>query len=144
MGEMPIPSFPFEVVGMDLIGPFVESEKGNKYALVVIDHLSGWPEAIPIPSKSAADVQRAWQEDLVARHGCPSVVVTDQGREFKNNQLAGGLEQLGWSTEPLLLCTPKVMVRQKGRTGPSKWRLKRLLAINQGSGRQFCLLPYLP
>ena len=91
---MPIPSFPFEVVGMDLIGPFVETDKGNRYALVLVDHLTSWPEVIPIPSKSAAEVQRAWQE-VVSRHGYPMVTITDRGSEFKNAQMAAWFRQSG-------------------------------------------------
>ena len=94
MSEMPIPSFPFEVVGMDLIGPFVETDKGNRYALVLVDHLTSWPEVIPIPSKSAAEVQRAWQE-VVSRHGCPMVTITDRGSELKNAQMAAWFHQSG-------------------------------------------------
>ncbi|XP_013419699.1 uncharacterized protein LOC106180292 [Lingula anatina] len=30
LGELPMPAYPFQIVGMDLIGPFQESPKGNR------------------------------------------------------------------------------------------------------------------
>ena len=44
MQDMPLPEHPFQMVGIDTRGPFPESDKGNKYAVTIIDHFSGWPE----------------------------------------------------------------------------------------------------
>ena len=38
LGELPMPNFPFEIVGIDLVGPFVTSNKGNNYVFTLIDH----------------------------------------------------------------------------------------------------------
>ena len=51
MGEMP--NYPMQIIGVDLIGPFVESHRGNKYALTIVDHYNGWGEAFPIPNKKS-------------------------------------------------------------------------------------------
>ena len=42
IGEMPVAQSPGQIVSMDLIGPLVISEQGNRFALVMIDHWSGW------------------------------------------------------------------------------------------------------
>ena len=47
-----IPDRPFDKIAMDLVTDFTESSKGNKHILTIIDLLTGWPEAIPIPNKS--------------------------------------------------------------------------------------------
>ena len=44
-----IPNRPFDKITMDLVMDFMESNKGNKHILTIIDLLTGWPEAIPIP-----------------------------------------------------------------------------------------------
>ena len=44
-GDMPIAVCPMQIVSMDIIGPLVESPTGNRYALTIIDHCSGWAEA---------------------------------------------------------------------------------------------------
>ena len=44
-GEMPIPTYPFQVISMDLIGPLIKSRQGHCYVLNIVDHLSGWAES---------------------------------------------------------------------------------------------------
>ena len=55
---MEIPDRPFEKIAMDLVTDFTESNKGNKHILTIIDLLMGWPEAIPIPNKSADTITK--------------------------------------------------------------------------------------
>ena len=55
---MEIPDWPFDKIAMDLVTDFTESNKGNKHILTIIDLLTGWPEAIPIPNKSANTITK--------------------------------------------------------------------------------------
>ena len=48
-----IPDRPFDKIAIDLVTDFETSTSGNKHILTVIDHLIGWPEAFPIPDKTA-------------------------------------------------------------------------------------------
>ncbi|KAL6726387.1 hypothetical protein Aduo_008362 [Ancylostoma duodenale] len=48
-------SAPYEFIGIDLV-EFGLSEKGNKYALVVVDHFTKFAGAYPIPDKKARTV----------------------------------------------------------------------------------------
>ena len=50
-GRMPIPSVPGEVLGIDMIGPMPMSPQGNKHAIVIIDHCSGWAEVLLISDR---------------------------------------------------------------------------------------------
>ena len=81
-GDMPLPSTPMQIIGMDLIGPFTESNNGNKYVLTIIDHCSGWAEALPIPTKSAIHIKSQLLNEFIPRHGVPEVIITDCGLEF--------------------------------------------------------------
>ena len=56
MGEMPLAAYPMQIVGADLIGPFVPSHNGNRYVLTLIDHCTGWAEALPQKDKTNASV----------------------------------------------------------------------------------------
>ena len=47
-----IPDRPFEKITIDLVTECNTSTSGNKYILTIIDHLTGWPEAYPIPDKT--------------------------------------------------------------------------------------------
>ena len=48
-----IPDKPFDKIAIDLVTDCETSTSGNKHILTIIDHLTGWPEAFPIPDKSA-------------------------------------------------------------------------------------------
>ena len=47
-----IPDRPFNKIAIDLVTKCETSTSGNKNILTIIDHLTGWPEAFPIPDKS--------------------------------------------------------------------------------------------
>ena len=70
---MEIPDRPFDKIAMDLVTDFTESNKGNKHILTIIDLLTGWPEVIPIPNKSADTITKAFIRHYLPRHMCPPV-----------------------------------------------------------------------
>ena len=47
MGDMPIASYPIQIIGADLIGPLVESPTGNRYILTIIDFCTVGPKFSP-------------------------------------------------------------------------------------------------
>jgi len=55
------------------------SKNGFKYILVCIDQFTSCPEAFPLKSISANEVAVAFFKIIISRHGCPEVLVTDQG-----------------------------------------------------------------
>ena len=72
----------WERVAMDLLNMSITSAKGNRYVLVMVDCFSRWTEACPLPDKmSVAD---AFFSNIVCSFGMPSVIHSDQGREFEN------------------------------------------------------------
>ena len=46
-------SYPLQLVAVDIVGPFPESESGNSYILVVADYFTRYTEAYPIPNQEA-------------------------------------------------------------------------------------------
>ena len=71
-------------VAMDLLDLSVTSAKGNRYVLVMADCFSRRTEACPLPDKTALSVADAICQHVVCRFGMPSVIHSDQGREFEN------------------------------------------------------------
>ena len=67
---------------LDIKGPLPETPEHNKYIIVAMDSLSKWPEAMALKNKSAASTAY-FMLDVLSRHGCPSIVVTDNGTEFQ-------------------------------------------------------------
>ena len=74
--------FPMEEIAIDLMGPFPESESGNKYVLVVVDSFSKWMEAYPIPNIEAKTVAERLVLEFISRFGVPLQIKSDRGRQF--------------------------------------------------------------
>ena len=74
---------PMEEIAMDLMGPFPESDVGNKYVLVVVDSFSKWMEAYPIPNIEAKTVAEKLVLEFISRFGVPMQIKTDRGRQFE-------------------------------------------------------------
>ena len=84
MQDMPMPEYPFEIVGIDTVGPYPESANGHIYVITVVDHFSGWPEAYPTRDKTAETVAKVLLTEFLPRHACPKVITSDRGTEFCN------------------------------------------------------------
>ena len=70
---------------MDLIGEFhPASSKGNRYALTAVCMLTGFTFCIPLKSKHAEDVIRAYIDHICCTFGPSRKILTDNGMEFKN------------------------------------------------------------
>ena len=75
---------PFHMVGIDIVGPLKTTKHGNRYILSVIDYYTKYAEAEALPNQLAETVVRAL-ETIFARHGMPSIIITDQGTNFESH-----------------------------------------------------------
>jgi hypothetical protein len=80
---LPIPAEPFDMVSVDILGPFVEAKQtGNRYIAIYCDHLTRWVEAVPFRRNTSATVARMLVERVCCRHGAPRVLLSDRGAPF--------------------------------------------------------------
>ena len=87
---------PIEFMCIDLIGEFhPPSSKGNRYALTAVCMLTGFTFCIPIKNKSAEEVITAWRNHISFPFVVCRKLLTDNGREFKNDLFNTVAEQLG-------------------------------------------------
>ena len=86
MSSIPIGG-PFEMVAMDICGPFPTSERGNKYILVAADYFTKWPECWAMADQEAKTVAHCLEE-LISHHGVPQALLTDQGRNFESKVIS--------------------------------------------------------
>ena len=70
---------------MDILGPFLESHRGNKYVLMMVDQFTRWLELQALGMQDAATVAQAFFESYTVRFGVPFVIHTDQGKNFDGN-----------------------------------------------------------
>ena len=80
------PPQPMEFIAMHLIGEFhPASSKGNRFALTAVCMLTGFPFCIPLKSKCAEDVIKAYIGHICCTFGPSRKILTDNGTEFKTN-----------------------------------------------------------
>lgn len=75
------PQRPFGRVHVDHVGPFVKSDLGNMYVLVILDALTKFVKAYPVKSSRANENLKKFQEFINA-YGIPRQVMTDRGSCF--------------------------------------------------------------
>ena len=80
---MEIPDWPFDKITIDLITECEMSASGNKHILTIIDHLTGWPEAFPIPDKSAGTIVSTFINEYLPVHMCPCYILLIMERNSK-------------------------------------------------------------
>ena len=75
--------YPLERIAMDILGPLPETERGNKYILVIGDYFTKWKEAYPMRNMEATTVANILVHEFISRFGVPKYLHTDQGRNFE-------------------------------------------------------------
>ena len=73
-------------VHADLIGPY-RSKTNNKFVLVMCDAFTKYVELVPIPDKQAETIADKITNQWILRNAPMEVLVTDNGKEFKNKDL---------------------------------------------------------
>ena len=86
---------PFDKIAIDLVSDLNISASGNQHILTIIDHLTGWPEAFPIPDKKADTNVCIFINNYLPILMCPSFILSDYGTEFKNQLMNKVVQQLG-------------------------------------------------
>lgn len=76
---------PMDRLGVDLMGPFPVTPRGNKYIMVAQDYFSKWVEIYAIPDATAETCANFLVNELLARFGLPLTIHSDQGRNFESD-----------------------------------------------------------
>ena len=90
-----IPDRPFDKIAINLVTEYETSTSGNKHILTIIDYLTRWPEAFPIPDKSTDTIFATFINEYLPVHMCPQYILSDNGTEFKISLMDQVLQQLG-------------------------------------------------
>ena len=73
---------PFHRVCVDVLGPLLPSEQGNRYIAVFTDSLTKWSEAFAIRTTGADVIAKLSVEKVIPRHGAPLTLLSDIGKNF--------------------------------------------------------------
>ena len=84
---------PWEMIAVDVLEVPV-SKSNNRYLLVVQDYFTKWVEAIPMPDQTSLRISTELVK-LFSMFGCPSILHSDQGRNFESTILIQTLQAFG-------------------------------------------------
>lgn len=87
--------YPMQLVAVDILGPFPESDSGNSYILMVADYFTRWMEVYPIPNQEARTVAKKITDEFFFRFSPPDQLHSDQGRQFESELMAEVCKLLG-------------------------------------------------
>uniref|UniRef100_A0A8C7CJI9 Gypsy retrotransposon integrase-like protein 1 n=1 Tax=Oncorhynchus kisutch TaxID=8019 RepID=A0A8C7CJI9_ONCKI len=72
---------PWEILGIDIFGPFQKTQQGNSSVVIVTDYFSKWVEAFPIQKRDALSVARCISTSIF-RFGAAKTVISTQSVDF--------------------------------------------------------------
>ena len=75
-------SKPFLFWALDYMAPMPETAQSNRHILVMMDHFTKWCEAFPTQDQKASTVAKTLVSRVFSRFGPPTVLHSDQGRNF--------------------------------------------------------------
>ena len=79
---MPVPSFPFERIGTDILGPLPRCKgSANRYVLVFVDFFTKYVELVAIPDMTAETVAWAFVKEVVCRHTATQTTTSNVDRQ---------------------------------------------------------------
>ena len=87
---------PMDFICMDLIGEFhPPTSCGHRYALTAVCMLTGFTWCVPLKTKTAEEVAKAYMAHIYCNFGGSIKILTDNGTEFKNKLFKEVVSKLG-------------------------------------------------
>ena len=87
---------PMDFICMDLIGEFHPlTNRGHHYALTAVCMLTGFTWCVPLKTKTAEEVSKAYMDHIYSNFGGSIRILMDNGTEFKNKLFKEVVEKLG-------------------------------------------------
>ena len=83
---------PWEVVHVDIVGPYPTTSQGNKFILSAICRFSRFCELTSMPDMKASTCAQAFLNSVVTRYGVPRTIITDRGKQFSGTLWAAIME----------------------------------------------------
>lgn len=76
------PQNSWEIVALDLMGPYPRSSRRKTFLLVVTELFSRWVEAFPLGNANAPQLITIVEREEFSRYGYPRDLLTDNGTQF--------------------------------------------------------------
>ncbi|MGH0119484.1 UNVERIFIED_CONTAM: hypothetical protein FKN15_076708 [Acipenser sinensis] len=73
---------PGYMLGIDVMGPFPRSKKGNTCLVVIVDYYTKWVEVFPLHDGKTHRIVQLLTQEIFTRWGTPKYLVSDRGAQF--------------------------------------------------------------
>jgi hypothetical protein len=85
---------PWDMLALDLMGPYAKGVNQSSYLLVIVDYFTKWVELFPL-RKATADniIKKLWE--VACRWGFPKIIVSDNGKQFRSHIFKNWCIQFG-------------------------------------------------
>ncbi|GJV07426.1 reverse transcriptase domain-containing protein [Tanacetum coccineum] len=122
--------WPFYKWGIDILGPFPETQGKVKFLIVAIDYFTKWVEAKPVATITGGQVKKFVWDNIVCRFGLPGEIISDNRKQFRDNPFKDWCEKLNirqrlgennknWVKEvPHVLWARRIMVKTSNEDTP--------------------------
>ena len=134
-GHFEVPRAPMDFVSMDLIGEFCPpTAEGYHYALTVICMLTGFTWCVPVKTKTAQEIVKAYMNEVYYHYGGSRKILSDNGTEFKNELVTEVAQKLGVQHK---IYSPPFHPQSNGRIEGFHQFLKACLAKHLTKSKQW-------
>ncbi|GJT04802.1 reverse transcriptase domain-containing protein [Tanacetum coccineum] len=119
--------WPFYKWGIDIAGPFPEGPGKVKFLIVAIDYFTKWIEAKAVATITGNQVKKFVWDNIVCRFGLPGEIISDNGKQFRDNPFKDWCEKLSrlderskdWIEElPHVLWAHRTMIKSSNGETP--------------------------
>ena len=82
------PAGPLEHIGIDIVGPLLETRKHNRYFFTFIDFATNWIEIYPTPDQTSLTAAKCLSK-WIREFGAPLKITSDRGAAFVTDLIRG-------------------------------------------------------
>jgi len=79
-------SGPFEIIGIDHVGPLEKAKGGYEYIIVAQDYLTKWPIAEAVKTTNTEEALNFVRDRIISVYGSPKQIISDRGTAFTSHQ----------------------------------------------------------
>jgi len=128
---LPLPNLPWERLAIDIKGPMYDVPSCSRYAIVIIDLLSKWPEVFFVSSVDTESIIKALKT-VFAREGLPSQILSDNGPQFTSQTFKLFVEEnnITHVRSPLYCPQTNGVVERFNRTLSEQVEIAKLQKLN--------------